>query len=125
MDQFVDEIHAFWQALPGSFPIGQLILPTVPTTHLLSEADEKLLQETVALIEDLISKHDVIFLALDSREARWLPTVIGSKYGKVAFPPFIISLHPISDGIQCSPWFRQFRGNKTRIEKRRGGRHSL
>ena len=46
-------------------------------------SEETELQQVVATLEELISSHDVIFLALDSREARWLPSVIGAKYSKV------------------------------------------
>jgi len=34
-------------------------------------------------IEKLVVEHDVLFLLLDSREARWLPSVLGSLYNKV------------------------------------------
>lgn len=47
---------------------------------------EALKEETVANIEQLttaIAEHDVIFLLLDTREARWLPTLIAAHYGKV------------------------------------------
>ena len=39
--------------------------------------------DQVKELEDLISKHDAVFLLLDSREARWLPTVIGAAKSKV------------------------------------------
>ncbi|PPQ69108.1 hypothetical protein CVT25_004605 [Psilocybe cyanescens] len=37
----------------------------------------------VAKIEKLIEEHDVVFLLMDSRESRWLPTVISAAKGKI------------------------------------------
>ena len=37
----------------------------------------------VQKLEKLIEEHDVVFLLMDSRESRWLPTVIASAKGKV------------------------------------------
>lgn len=39
----------------------------------------------VKKLEDLIDAHDVVFLLMDSRESRWLPTVVGAAKGKVTF----------------------------------------
>lgn len=38
----------------------------------------------VAKLEKLIDEHDVVFLLMDSRESRWLPTVVGAAKGKVS-----------------------------------------
>lgn len=37
----------------------------------------------VAKLEKLVDEHDAVFLLMDSRESRWLPTVLGSAKGKV------------------------------------------
>lgn len=39
--------------------------------------------ENFKLLEKLIDEHDAIFLSLDSREARWLPTVLGIAKDKI------------------------------------------
>ena len=37
----------------------------------------------VATLEKLIDEHDVVYLLMDSRESRWLPTLFGAAKGKV------------------------------------------
>lgn len=37
----------------------------------------------VEQLEKLISSHDVVFLLMDTRESRWLPTVIAASQQKV------------------------------------------
>nr|CDJ87058.1 CRE-ATG-7 protein [Haemonchus contortus] len=53
--------------------------------HTIDESDEAALIKDLEAIEKLVITHDVVFLALDSREARWLPTVLATKHGKMAF----------------------------------------
>lgn len=43
-------------------------------------------KEDVKTLEKLIDEHDVVYLLMDSRESRWLPTVIGASKRKVSCP---------------------------------------
>ena len=51
--------------------------------HPISASSESSTRAEVARLEDLIRSHDVIFLLMDSRESRWLPTMIGAAHGKI------------------------------------------
>ncbi|XP_073959885.1 ubiquitin-like modifier-activating enzyme ATG7 [Choristoneura fumiferana] len=71
----------------------RLILPTVKSEgfalhipmpgHPVGESLRPEAEAGVARLRELIASHDAVFLLLDTREARWLPTLIAAHYGKI------------------------------------------
>ena len=51
--------------------------------HPIPPASVDQAKQDVATLEKLFDEHDVVFLLMDSRESRWLPTVLGTAKGKV------------------------------------------
>ena len=41
------------------------------------------IRQDVESLENLFDEHDVIFLLMDTRESRWLPTLLGTAKRKV------------------------------------------
>lgn len=51
--------------------------------HPVPKGTEVSVKKDVEALEQLFDEHDAIFLLMDSRESRWLPTVLGAAKGKV------------------------------------------
>ncbi|CAL1717442.1 unnamed protein product [Somion occarium] len=51
--------------------------------HPIPPASVAQAKQDVATLERLTDEHDVVFLLMDSRESRWLPTVLGAAKGKI------------------------------------------
>ena len=71
--------------------------------HPIPPASVEQTKKDVATLEKLVDEHDVIFLLMDSRESRWLPTVLGAAKGKMVlnaalgFDTFLVMRH----GVHC------------------------
>jgi len=77
-----------------------LMIP-MPGHHTVNEKEKKSVSERVEQLDKLIKEHDVIFLLTDSRESRWLPTLLAMQHRKLTinaamgFDTFVVMRHGV------------------------------
>ncbi|THV04544.1 E1-like protein-activating [Dendrothele bispora CBS 962.96] len=86
---------------PGINATGHTLSIPMPG-HPIPSSPPSILEDTkkqVEKLEKLIEEHDAVYLLMDSRESRWLPTVIGRAKGKLVlnaalgFDTFLVMRH--------------------------------
>ena len=82
---------------------------TIPMPgHPISKATLESSKKNWEILDELIQSHDTIFLLTDSRESRWLPSVMAASYGKLAvtsalgFDSFLVMRHGFSSPAEPS-----------------------
>lgn len=81
---------------------------TVPmAAHPFSDSQEESVKKDYEKLKQLFEDHDAIFLLMDTRESRWLPTVMGKSMGKIVmnaalgFDSYVVMRHGVKpDGMQ-------------------------
>eukprot|EP01048_Picozoa_sp_COSAG05_P001094 COSAG05_NODE_34_length_27784_cov_62.890129_24_plen_701_part_00 len=98
------------EIFPGVDATGYELSIPMPG-HPVSSATAARLTADIKQLEELIMQHDVIFLLTDTRESRWLPSLLAAEHGKLAltvalgFDSFLVMRHGISPAVyDPGPW---------------------
>ncbi|EON65560.1 hypothetical protein W97_04798 [Coniosporium apollinis CBS 100218] len=90
--------EALMEIYPGVESEGMVMSVPMAGHPIIDEAKVKAEFEQ---LEKLVEAHDVVFLLMDTRESRWLPTVMGKAAGKIVlnaalgFDTFVVMRHGV------------------------------
>lgn len=91
--------EALSEIYPGVDTAGHVLSVPMAGHPIVDESETNANFET---LKALIEEHDAIFLLMDTRESRWLPTVMGKAAGKIVmnaalgFDSFVVMRHGIT-----------------------------
>ncbi|CAM9390652.1 unnamed protein product [Laminaria digitata] len=68
---------------PGAKSAGHVLTIPMPGHPLTPGAETEKAKGDAETLEALISSHDVVYILTDSRESRWLPTLLSAKHDKI------------------------------------------
>ncbi|MCJ1249234.1 Autophagy protein 7 [Trapelia coarctata] len=92
--------EAMAEIYPGVDSTGHVLTVPMAGHPIMDEEKTRADYET---LKKLVDEHDVIFLLMDTRESRWLPTVMGKAAGKLVmnaalgFDTFVVMRHGVKD----------------------------
>ncbi|PWN35749.1 E1-like protein-activating [Meira miltonrushii] len=76
--------NALRRIYPGVEAEGHQINIPMPG-HPIPKGNVEQVKKDVESLQDLFDSHDAVYLLMDSRESRWLPTVLGAVKSKMVF----------------------------------------
>lgn len=90
---------ALKRIFPGVVAEGHVMTIPMPGHPLASEAEQASARKDIEKLDGLVQECDVVFLLTDTRESRWLPTVLAAVHGKIllnaalGFDTFMVMRH--------------------------------
>jgi ubiquitin-like modifier-activating enzyme ATG7 len=90
--------EALSEIYPGVDAVGHVMSVPMAGHPITDEAKTK---NDFDVLKQLVDEHDVIFLLMDTRESRWLPTVMGKAAGKIVmnaalgFDTYVVMRHGV------------------------------
>ena len=101
--------EALQRIFPGVNAVGMQLSIPMPG-HTVTDAVMEAVKQDVERLKQLFDDHDAVFLLMDTRESRWLPTILGMATNKLVinaalgFDTYLVVRHGVRDSAvpECS-----------------------